>query len=158
METKPLHATDDLLLRARGEFSEMPGLRLTEPQAQRLWGLDAASCRALLSALVDSQFLFRTRDGAFMRVEHRSSDNGSAGKRDGCGVTYSLDDRLSSTSPCQHPPHRPGGRPFRSPPGARPPQKGRTLAEPRTTTGPTVGSALALSSRDMNARETFKGG
>jgi hypothetical protein len=69
MRTEPLHATGDLLQRARGEFSEMPGLRLTEPQARRLWGLDAASCEALLMALVDSQFLFRTRDGAFMRVE-----------------------------------------------------------------------------------------
>jgi hypothetical protein len=48
----------------------MPGLRLTEPQARRLWGLDAASCGALLCALVDAKFLFRTRDGAFMRVEH----------------------------------------------------------------------------------------
>jgi len=48
----------------------MPGLRLTEAQARRLWGLDAASCRVLLGALVDAQFLFRTRDGAFMRVEH----------------------------------------------------------------------------------------
>ena len=71
MQTSPLHATDDMLLRVRGEFSEMPGLRLTESQARRLWGLDAASCEALLGALVDSQFLFRTRDGAFMRVEHR---------------------------------------------------------------------------------------
>ena len=47
----------------------MPGLRLTEPQARRLWGLDAASCGALLGALIDAKFLFRTRDGAFMRVE-----------------------------------------------------------------------------------------
>lgn len=48
----------------------MPGLRLTEPQARRLWGLDPVSCAALLSALVDAKFLFRTRDGAFMRIEH----------------------------------------------------------------------------------------
>jgi len=48
----------------------MPGLRLTEAQARRLWGLDAAACRALLGELVDAKFLFRTRDGAFMRVEH----------------------------------------------------------------------------------------
>jgi hypothetical protein len=48
---------------------EMPGLRLTEAQARRLWGLDEASCAALLRALVDAQFLFRTHNGAFMRVE-----------------------------------------------------------------------------------------
>jgi hypothetical protein len=47
----------------------MPGLRVTVPQARRLWGLDAAACDALLEALVDAKFLFQTRDGAFMRVE-----------------------------------------------------------------------------------------
>ena len=63
------HTTEDVLRRVQGEFLEMPGLRLTEPQARRLWGLDAASCGALLGALVDAHFLFRTRDGAFMRFE-----------------------------------------------------------------------------------------
>lgn len=62
--------TDEVLRRVQGEFLEMPGLRLTQPQARRLWGLDAASCDALLGALVEANFLFRTRDGAFMRVEH----------------------------------------------------------------------------------------
>ena len=61
---------EDVLRRVQGEFLEMPGLRLTEPQAQRLWGLDAAACSALLCELVDANFLFKTRDGAFMRVEH----------------------------------------------------------------------------------------
>jgi hypothetical protein len=61
--------TDDLLRRVEGEFLEMPGLRLTEAQACRLWGIDAAQCSALLSALLDARFLFRTPDGAFMRIE-----------------------------------------------------------------------------------------
>lgn len=61
---------DDVLRRVQGEFLEMPGLRLTGPQARRLWGLDAAMCDALLGALVDAKFLFQTRDGAFMRVEY----------------------------------------------------------------------------------------
>lgn len=65
-------ATEEVLRRVQGEFLEMPGLRLTEAQARRLWGLDAASCSALLGALVDAKFLFRTRDGAFMRVEYAS--------------------------------------------------------------------------------------
>jgi hypothetical protein len=69
--TPELTATcDEVLRRVKGEFLEMPGLRLTEAQARRLWGLDRESCAALLSALVDANFLFRTRDGAFMRVEH----------------------------------------------------------------------------------------
>ena len=70
MTLEPVRATEEALSRVRGEFLEMPGLRLTAPQARRLWGLDAASCEALLDALVSAQFLFRTRDGAFMRVEH----------------------------------------------------------------------------------------
>jgi hypothetical protein len=60
---------DDVLRRVRGEYIEMPGLRLTTAQAQRLWGLDRASCDALLGALVDAKFLARTRDGAFVRSE-----------------------------------------------------------------------------------------
>jgi hypothetical protein len=61
---------DDVLRRVQGEYIEMPGLRLTTAQAQRLWGLDRAACDALLGALVDTKFLFRTRDGAFVRSEH----------------------------------------------------------------------------------------
>ena len=60
----------DVLRRVRGEYIEMPGLRLTTAQAQRLWGLDRQACDALLGALVDAKFLFRTRDGAFVRSEY----------------------------------------------------------------------------------------
>jgi hypothetical protein len=70
MTLEPLRATDEALRRVRGEFLEMPGLRLTAPQARRLWGLDVASCEALIDALVSTNFLYRTRDGAFMRVEY----------------------------------------------------------------------------------------
>lgn len=69
MKSEPLEFSDDVLRRVQGEFLEMPGLRLTEAQARRLWGLDAASCSAALGVLVDAKFLFRTRDGAFMRSE-----------------------------------------------------------------------------------------
>jgi hypothetical protein len=60
---------DEVLRRVQGEYIEMPGLRLTTKQAQRLWGLDQAACDTLLSALVDTKFLFRTRDGAFVRSD-----------------------------------------------------------------------------------------
>jgi len=60
---------DDVLKRVQGEYIEMPGLRLTIAQAQRLWGLDRAACDALLGALVDAKFLFQTRDGSFMRLD-----------------------------------------------------------------------------------------
>ena len=73
--------TDEVLRRVQGEFLEMPGLRLTTRQARRLWGLDAASCDALLGALVDANFLFKTRDGAFMRVESATSVRANASPR-----------------------------------------------------------------------------
>ena len=47
----------------------MPGLRLTVPQASRLWGLDAPSCEAVLAVLVRSSFLRWTQSGAVTRVE-----------------------------------------------------------------------------------------
>ena len=60
---------EDVLQRIQGEFVEMPGLRLTAAQAQRLWGLERDVCDALLKALVDAKFLSRTRDGAFIRMD-----------------------------------------------------------------------------------------
>ena len=70
--TEAKRSIDEVLRRVQGEFLEMPGLRLTESQARRLWGLDSISCQSLLDALVDAKFLFRTQDGAFMRVDHAS--------------------------------------------------------------------------------------
>jgi DNA-binding IclR family transcriptional regulator len=58
---------DDLILRrARSEYLEMPGLRLTSAQAQRLWGLDRRTCDELLTTLTSVHFLARTRDGSFV--------------------------------------------------------------------------------------------
>jgi hypothetical protein len=69
MATPQPEPLDDVLRRVQGEYIEMPGLRLTLAQAQRLWGLDRTACDALLGALVDAKFLFRTRDGAFVRSD-----------------------------------------------------------------------------------------
>ncbi len=60
---------DEVLQRIQGEYLEMPGLRLTPAQAQRLWGLERDVCDALLGALVDANFLTQTRDGAYVRVD-----------------------------------------------------------------------------------------
>lgn len=57
---------EDVLRRVRAEYLEMPGLRLTKAQAQRLWGLDPRTCEKLLSALTETRFLSQTRDGAFV--------------------------------------------------------------------------------------------
>jgi hypothetical protein len=69
MASAPL-SLEDVIRRVQGEYREMPGLRLTTAQAQRLWGLDHAACDQLLTTLVDTKFLFRTRDGAFMRSDN----------------------------------------------------------------------------------------
>jgi hypothetical protein len=60
---------EDVLQRIQGEYVEMPGLRLTPAQAQRLWGLDRATCEQLLRVLVNDNFLSETRDGSFVRTE-----------------------------------------------------------------------------------------
>jgi len=60
---------DDVLQRIQGEFTEMPGLRLTPAQAQRLWGLDRNVCDQLLDELVKAKFLSQTRDGSFIKTD-----------------------------------------------------------------------------------------
>ena len=57
-----------MLQRIYGEFLEMPGLRLTCHQAQRLWDLDEQTCRQLLAFLVDAKFLYQPRHGMYMRM------------------------------------------------------------------------------------------
>ena len=59
-------ATDHRLLsRIRGEYREMPGLRLTFTQACRLWQLDGATCHQVLEKLLGEHFLQRTADGSY---------------------------------------------------------------------------------------------
>lgn len=66
----PAVAADDLFNRIRGEFLEMPGLRLTSRQAARLWSMDEEVARALLAALVATGFLARTSQGLFARRQN----------------------------------------------------------------------------------------
>ena len=58
----------EVVTRIRGEFVEMPCLRLTPAQAQRLWHLDATTCEALLSVLVQTGFLYRDSAGRYLRT------------------------------------------------------------------------------------------
>ena len=46
-----------LITRIRGEYLEMPGLRLTLEQAQRLCGVERMLCQTVLDALVEAKFL-----------------------------------------------------------------------------------------------------
>ncbi len=54
--------------RVRAEFLEMPGLRLTVRQVQRLCGVDETICKGVLDALVDAKFLTSRPDGTYMRL------------------------------------------------------------------------------------------
>jgi hypothetical protein len=56
---------DNLIERVQGEFAEMPGMRLTFRQAQRLWALDALTCRRVLDTLVGKGVLTRSAEGAY---------------------------------------------------------------------------------------------
>ena len=60
---------EDWLVLIRAEYLEIPGLSLTKPQVERLWGLDPVTSEALLAALVDVKFLRRTRKDAYVRAD-----------------------------------------------------------------------------------------
>jgi hypothetical protein len=66
-ESRGLLPDDGLIARVRGEYLEMPGLRLTLEQARRLWGLDSQSCRSVLGTLIENGFLARDTDGRYAR-------------------------------------------------------------------------------------------
>jgi hypothetical protein len=51
------------------EYLEIPGLHLTKPQVQRLWGLDPVTCDALLVSLENTNFLRRTAKNAYVRAD-----------------------------------------------------------------------------------------
>jgi hypothetical protein len=56
-----------MLTRIRAHYLEMPGLRLTLQQVQRLCGVEAALCQTVIDALVDEQFLCCRPNGTYMR-------------------------------------------------------------------------------------------
>jgi len=61
--------TEDWARLVRAEYLEVPGLDLTREQVRRLWGLDQETCDSLLSALIESRFLRRTRDNRYLRAD-----------------------------------------------------------------------------------------
>ena len=64
----PAQARADILRRIRGEYLEMPGLRLTCAQAVRLWAIDLPLCRELMEDLTHEHFLRRRDDGTYARA------------------------------------------------------------------------------------------
>jgi hypothetical protein len=67
----------NVLTRLRAEYLEMPGLRLTAGQVQRLCGIERRMCQSALDELVDGKFLSVKPDGTYAR----SSDETIPGPR-----------------------------------------------------------------------------
>jgi hypothetical protein len=51
------YGKDDLCTRVHAEFREMPGLKLTLPQASRLFSIEPTRCERVLGVLVDAGYL-----------------------------------------------------------------------------------------------------
>ena len=62
-------AAGDLVRRIESEYREMPGLNLTVAQAERLWGVDHATCVRALTLLVMRRVLRRTPAGRYLRAQ-----------------------------------------------------------------------------------------
>jgi hypothetical protein len=54
--------------RIRADYLEMPGMRLTATQVQRLSGVELSVCRLVLDDLVRARFLSAGRDGSYSRA------------------------------------------------------------------------------------------
>jgi hypothetical protein len=66
--------------RVRDDFTEMPTLELTVPQAVRLWRLGVDDCRFVLDALVDAGFLQWTPRWTIVRHGRDLRDDPCAGR------------------------------------------------------------------------------
>ena len=65
MEATPV--VRDALVRIQIEYVEVPQLKLTARQVQRLWSLSTEVCEAALAALLRKRFLIQASDGAYVR-------------------------------------------------------------------------------------------
>ena len=63
--TPKVEALCDLV---RTEYEEMPGLCLSQPQMQRLWNLNATTCRQILRHLMSEGFLRQTGEARYRRA------------------------------------------------------------------------------------------
>ena len=53
----------------KAEFNELPGMHLTKPQIGRLFGLNPATCDAVVNALEQVEFLRCTPNNGFVRAD-----------------------------------------------------------------------------------------
>ena len=63
------HASEQVAELIRMEYLELPGLKLTLWQTQRLWNLPEDVCRQALTVLTQSRVLTRAADGAYVRAQ-----------------------------------------------------------------------------------------
>ena len=66
--------------RIRAEYMDMPGMRLTPTQVQRLSGVDGSVCRLVLDDLVRAKFLYVGPDGSYRRTADPSLSQARAVK------------------------------------------------------------------------------
>jgi len=67
--------------RLRAEYTEMPGMRLTPAQVQRLCGIGAETCRNVLAELVTAEFLYVRPDGTYSRLTDSAARRAKADLR-----------------------------------------------------------------------------
>jgi hypothetical protein len=86
-------AIENVVNRLRAEFLEMPGLRLTSGQVQRLCGVEQALCELGLALLVEAKFLYVTSDGVYARTT-----DGEVSRPRMARAAHSLPARLAKVS------------------------------------------------------------
>ena len=71
VERRNIVTRQRLVDRVRAEFTEMPGLSLTLPQARRLFGLPQDACARILASLAREGLLRYRADGCYARRDAR---------------------------------------------------------------------------------------
>jgi hypothetical protein len=62
------NASEDVINVIRGEFNEMPGMKLTRDQFCRLWNLESDEAERVIRFLTSSRFLQRDRENRYGRA------------------------------------------------------------------------------------------
>ncbi len=90
---------DDWLSLIRGEFEEVPDLRVTLQQATLQWNLELRDLEVIMETFVDVGFLRRTSDGSYFHPRPRGVTTGTA--RSGKGLDR-RQDKAAPTPLIQH--------------------------------------------------------
>jgi hypothetical protein len=62
------HSPEWILNTIRGEYTEMPGMRLTRAQFRRLWHLEDEECERAIVTLTGTHFLCQDSQGRLYRA------------------------------------------------------------------------------------------